>query len=297
MMFEARFCPTPNIVGSHDDKAFKNPHCAECNHHQEIHMGLALITGASSGLGLDFADLFAKDGHSLILVARRKDLLEQVATRLRSTYPKIQVDIVDMDLGSAGAGRALFDKVKSKNLSVDYLVNNAGFGNSGSFKDQPLNKELQMIDLNVRAVVQLAHLFLPDMLKKKSGRILNVGSTAGFQPGPYMSTYYATKAFVNSFSEGLHEELKGKGVTCTVLAPGATATGFASAANMNNSRLFKSGSVATSKQVARFGYNSMLAGRTIVVPGLLNNLMIQMLRLSPRFMVRKVASFVNRSVH
>lgn len=259
-------------------------------------MGLALITGASSGLGLDFADLFAKDGHSLILVARRKDRLEQVATRLRSTYPKIQVDIVNMDLGSPGAGRALFDKVKSKTISVDYLVNNAGFGNSGSFKDQPLNKELQMIDLNVRAVVELAHLFLPDMLKKKSGRILNVGSTAGFQPGPYMSTYYATKAFVNSFSEGLHEELRGTGVTCTVLAPGATATEFASAANMNESRLFKSGSVASSKQVARFGYNSMLAGRTIVVPGLLNNLMIQMLRLSPRFMVRKVASFVNRSV-
>lgn len=257
-------------------------------------MGTALITGASSGLGLEFAKLFAKDGHSLILVARRKDALERTASQLRSDNPGIQVHVIDMDLGTPGAEHDLFTKVKTQKLAVDFLVNNAGFGSTGAFAGQAMTKELQMIDLNVRTLVGLTHLFLPEMLGRKSGRILNIGSTAGFQPGPFMSTYYASKAFVNSFSEGLHEELKGSGVTCTVLTPGATATEFAKAAGNENTRLFKSGHVASSKAVAEIGYRAMFSGRSIVIPGFLNNLMVQMLRLSPRCVARKLAALVNK---
>ena len=257
-------------------------------------MGVALITGASSGLGLEFAKLFAKDGHSLILVARRKDLLEQEAARLRSEFPAIKVNIVDMDLGVPGAGRQLFDKVNAQNLNIEFLVNNAGFGNTGSFSQQSLAKEMQLIDLNVRTLVELTHLFLPGMIKAGAGKILNVGSVAGFQPGPMMSTYYASKAFVNSFSEGLHEELKGTGVTCTVLAPGATATEFAKASGVENARLFASGSVASSMTVAEVGYRAMMRGCALAIPGFKNNMMVQSVRFSPRFLVRKIAAYVNK---
>jgi short-subunit dehydrogenase len=257
-------------------------------------MSVALITGASSGLGLEFARLFASDGVSLILAARRKDVLEQVAAELRADHPSIRVHIFAVDLATPGAGQTLYDQVLAQNLTVDFLVNNAGFGNTGEFSKLPLAKELQMLDLNIRTLVELTHLFLPAMLARRSGRILNIGSTAGFQPGPFMAGYYASKAFVNSFSEALHEELKDTGVSCTVLAPGATATDFARASGSANTRLFKSGNVADSKTVARLGYRSMLAGRAVAVPGLINNSMVQMLRFSPRSLVRKITSLTNR---
>ena len=256
-------------------------------------MGLALVTGASAGLGLDFAKLFAADGHSVILVARRKDRLDVIAAELQKKFPKIHVTTIEEDLGLPGSGRALFDKVRALNLSVDYLVNNAGFGSAGSFADLPLVKELQMIDLNVRTLVELTHLFLPEMIQRKSGKILNVGSTAGFQPGPYMSVYYASKAFVNSFSLGLHEELRGTGVTCTVLAPGATATEFAQSANAEDSLLFKIFPVASSSDVAAYGYKKMFQGKDLAIHGFSNRFAVQLLRVLPGCVIRKITARAN----
>jgi short-subunit dehydrogenase len=255
-------------------------------------MGVALITGASSGLGVEFAKLFARDGHALVLVARRRRALEHHASALRTSNPNLRVYIFDHDLGLPGAGKALFEKMND--MSVDFLVNNAGFGLSGDFVELPLDRQLQMSDLNVRTIVELTHLFLPGMLARNSGAVLNIGSMAGFQPGPFMSTYYASKAFVNSFSEALHDELNGTGVSCTVLAPGATATEFAEAAGARTSSLFKSRGVASALEVAEIGYKAMQSRRALVVPGLRNNLLLQMLLLSPRFMVRKATAMLNR---
>lgn len=258
-------------------------------------MGTALITGASSGLGLEMARLFARDGHSLILAARRRALLEQAAKELSEVGPGIRVEVLDIDLGVPDAGTVLFSKVQKLGLRVDFLVNNAGFGSSGEFAQLPLAKELQMIDLNVRTLVELTRLFLPQMIERGEGRVLNVGSMAGFQPGPYMATYYATKAFVNSFSEALHEELRGTGVTCTVLAPGATATEFARSAGAEGSTLFQQSKlVASSAEVAASGYRAMMSGCVLAIPGLLNRIQMQGLRFFPRSVIRKIASKVNQ---
>ena len=250
-------------------------------------MATALITGASSGLGVHFARLFARDGHSLVLVARRKELLDDLAKEL-----KVPCEVIAMDLGVPGAGQRLFEQVPQ----VDFLVNNAGFGSQGRFSQLPLARELQMLDLNIRTLVELTHLYLPGMLARRSGKILQVGSTAGFQPGPYMSTYYASKAFVNSFSEALNEELKGSGVSCTVLCPGATATEFAKAAGTEQSKLFRfEFLLASAPRVAQIGYEAMLRGQGMVVAGITNKLMVQMLRLSPRWLARKLAAQVNQA--
>lgn len=254
-------------------------------------MGTALITGASSGLGLEFAHLFVKDAHSVVLVARRRDLLNKLSEDLKKINPKVRVDIIDMDLSVVGAGVSLFNKVTALNVKIEFLVNNAGFGTHGAFKDLPLNVELQMMDLNMRTLVELTHLFLPGMLQRGMGRILNVGSTAGFQAGPFMATYFATKAFVNSWSEALNFELKGTGVSCTGLAPGNTATGFASAAHVEKLRLVKQNS-ANARDVAEIGYRAMFKGKSLVVANLANKIMVQLLRLSPRAFTIRVVAFL-----
>ncbi len=255
-------------------------------------MGLALITGASAGLGAEFAKLFADDDHDLILVARRKDKLDEIARALKGIHRSLTVHVVEHDLGKPGAGAELFAKVAALG-SVDFLVNNAGFGNSGEFGSVPLTRELELVDLNIRTLVELTHLFVGPMRKRGSGRILQVGSTAGFQPGPFMANYYASKAFVNHFSEALQEELRGTGVTCTVLTPGATRTEFAGAAGLEQSRLFKAGA-ASAPEVARAGYRGMLRGCTIVTPGLMNKIMVQALRVTPRVIARRLAGFLNQ---
>jgi short-subunit dehydrogenase len=257
-------------------------------------MKYALITGASGGIGLELARLFAGDGTSLILVARREAQLKATAAELLSLHPSIEVKTIALDLSVPGAGTALYRQVQSLGPDIEFLVNNAGFGSSGRFSDLRLEAELQMIDLNVRSLLELTHLLLPHMLARGRGRILNVGSTAGFQPGPYMATYYASKAFVNSFSEALHEELLGTGVTCTVLTPGATATEFAKNAGASDSALFQSGLVASPAKVASMGYRGMQRGRAIIVTGLLNKLMVQALRITPRQWVRKIAARMNQ---
>jgi short-subunit dehydrogenase len=244
----------------------------------------ALITGASSGIGWDLAHLFARDGHDLILASRNEGKLRELATQLESQY-RIAARVIPVDLERPDAPRELFEAVQTP---VDMLVNNAGFGLTGKFVETDLARELAMIQVNVSALVHLTKLFTKPMVERGQGRILNVASTAAFQPGPLMAVYYASKAFVLSFSEALAEELGGTGVTVTALCPGPTATGFATAANMTTTRLFTVMKPMTSQQVAKIGYNAMKRGRRVVVTGTLNKLLAQSVRVSPRRMVTRV---------
>jgi short-subunit dehydrogenase len=246
----------------------------------------AVITGASSGIGLDLALLMAPD-FDLVITARNQAELEKIGRELEARY-KTHVHAIPGDLARPETPQALFDEISRRGLRVDVLVNNAGFGAYGEFKDLPLETQLEMIQVNVMALTQLTGLFLRGMLKRKHGRIMNVASTAGFQPGPLMAVYYATKAYVISFSEAMANELKGSGVSVTCLAPGATATDFAARADMENSRLFKWGKMR-SKDVARTGYRAMMKGKTLVIPGVKNWVMAQSVRFSPRKLVTAIA--------
>jgi short-subunit dehydrogenase len=254
--------------------------------------GTALITGASAGLGREFARLFASDGHDVILVARRRDRLEELAAEV-SASQGVTATVIDVDLADPGAPARLVDEVRRRGLRVDFLVNNAGFGGTGPFAEAALEREKGMVQVNVTALVELTRLLLPEMKARRSGRILNIGSTAGFQPGPFMATYYASKAFVNSFTEALAYELEGTGVSATLSCPGATATEFAGHAGNDKTLLFKLGA-ADSTTVAREAYQAMLAGRRLVIHGATNKLGVQALRLGPRALVLALAARLNR---
>lgn len=253
---------------------------------------VALITGASAGLGREFAKLFAADGRAVALVARRKERLDELAAELRAAgreaycYPA--------DLEDPGAPRAIVDALTRDGHEVGWLVNNAGFGSCGAFAELDAARELAMLEVNVRALVHLTRLALPGMLARGRGRVLNIGSTAGFQPGPYMATYYATKAFVNSFSEALAYEVKGTGVAVTLSCPGATATEFAGAAGNQSSKLFTSVKPASAAEVAREAYAAMNAGDRMVVHGFANAFGVAGLRVMPRGAVLNIAARLNK---
>ena len=252
----------------------------------------ALVTGASAGLGLELAKLFAADRHDLVLVARRKDRLDALAAELRAQHG-VATHVVAADLAHPDGWRAVVAEVGRLGVEIDFLVNNAGFGSNGAFAELDGEREIAMVQVNVTAVVGLTRAFLPGMIARGRGRVLNLGSTAGFQPGPFMATYYASKAFVNSFTEALAYELKGTGVTATVSCPGATATEFAGVAGNDSSRLFRMGA-ASPAEVARQAYRAMNAGRTLVVHGAKNKLAAFGVRFSPRPMVRAAAASLNK---
>jgi short-subunit dehydrogenase len=254
-------------------------------------MGTALITGASAGLGAEYARLFAADKHDLVLVARRRDRLEALARELQSAHG-VTVRVVSADLAARDGASRVVDEVGRLGLQIEFLVNNAGFGTSGAFVELDLGRELEMIQVNVASLVTLTRGFLPGMVARRSGRILNVGSTAGFPPGPFMAVYYASKAFVNSFTEALWYELRGTGVTATVSCPGATATEFADVAGNSRSLLFRLGAASPST-VARQGYRAMMKGKPMIVHGLRNKLTVHSLRVSPRALVRAIAASLN----
>jgi short-subunit dehydrogenase len=254
-------------------------------------MGTALITGASSGLGAEYARLFAGDKHGLVLVARRRERLEALAGELRSAHG-VAVEVVPADLATPGGAARLVEEVGRIGVQIDFLVNNAGFGASGAFADLELARELEMIQLNITSLMILTRSFLPAMIARRSGRILNIGSTAGFPPGPFMAVYYASKAFVNSFTEALWYELKGTGVTATVSCPGATATEFAEVAGSSRSLLFRLGA-ANPRTVAAQGYRAMKKGKPMVIHGFKNKLTVQSLRISPRAVARAIAASLN----
>lgn len=254
----------------------------------------ALITGASMGIGLELARTFAERGHSLVLVARSEDKLRALAGELEARHG-VRVLVVPMDLGSPGAADRVFEAVSNAGMVVDYLVNNAGFGTTGPFLDTPLDRELEMVQVNVMALMHLTHSFARGMTERRRGGVLNIASTAGFQPGAGMAVYYATKAFVVSFSEALAEELRGTGVHVTAYCPGPVATEFARTAGNAESLLFKRFAVATPESVAKGAVRALFGGRVLAVHGFMNRLAIQLLRVSPRVAVRRLVGLLNAS--
>jgi uncharacterized protein len=248
---------------------------------------VALITGASNGIGLELAKVHASKGGDLVLVARNKGRLDELKSELETQY-KISVYTIGKDLATDNAALDIYNEMKSKNIQIDYLINNAGFGDFGMFVETDWNKELQMINLNITSLTQFCKLFLPDMVARKSGKVMNVASTAAFQSGPGMAVYYATKAYVLSFSEAIDNEVSDKGVTVTALCPGATESGFQAAAAMEESKLVKGKKLPTSKEVAEYGYKAMLRGKTVAIHGLMNAFLANSVRFMPRAVVVKV---------
>jgi short-subunit dehydrogenase len=246
-----------------------------------------LITGASSGIGLEFAKICAQNKQNLILVARSKSQLETLAEDLRKTYA-VDIVVIPMDLANPASPKQLFDEVNAREVAVNVLINNAGFGDHGVFAQSEWLKQQEMIQLNITSLTELTHLFLPRMIANQNGKILNVASTAAFQPGPLMAVYYATKAFVLSFSEALGDELKGTGVTVTALCPGPTTSGFQKAANMGNIPLFKVLSPPTSRDVAEYGFAALNKGKAVAIHGAINKIVVQSLRVTPRKLVLKI---------
>jgi len=238
----------------------------------------ALITGASEGIGMELARIHAAKGDHLVLVARRGDRLETLKQELEAGFG-VHVMVIEKDLTDPGAVSEVYATTVKAGLTIDVLVNNAGFGHYDLFTDSPWEKEDRMIRLNITALTHLTKLYLPGMISRGYGRILNVSSVASFIPGPYMSVYFATKAYVTSFSEALANELKGTGVTVTNLCPGATRSGFQAAAEVSEVKRMSNDKLPSSAEVAQFGYDAMMRGKTTVVHGRSNRWMICMSRL------------------
>jgi short-subunit dehydrogenase len=251
-----------------------------------------LVTGASSGLGTHFAELLARDGHDVIVVARSEERLSALKQKLEAAHG-VAVHVLPADLADPAAPQRLFDQVTAKGLRVDVLVNNAGFGSTGPFLDLPLATEAEMVEVNCTALLKLTHLFAGPMKARGFGRILNIASTAGFQPGPFMATYYATKAFVVSFSEALADELEGTGVTVTCSCPGATGTGFSTRSGNAKNRLFTMQKPAMAEDVATEAYRAMQEGAVLKVHGFANWLGVFGAQVGPRSLVRKLAREMN----
>ena len=254
----------------------------------------ALISGASGGIGYELALLFARDRFDCILVARSHDRLEALAARMESEF-RVKTLVLPKDLSKPAAVEEIFRDVSAASMQVDVLVNNAGFPVFGLFAETNLETEMEMLLVNVVALTKLTKLFLKGMTERRYGRILNLASTAAFEPGPLMAVYYASKAYVLSFSEALANELRGTGVTVTALAPGPTRTGFQKRGQLEDSRLVQ-GEIADARSVAQAGYRGLMAGKTIVIPGFTNKLIPWIVRVSPRGVVTRVVRRMNDRV-
>ena len=251
----------------------------------------ALVTGASYGIGVDLAECFARDGYDLVVTARSPAPLQEVAERLARSYG-IKTTPVGQDLGATSGGQQLVSALQSKGIVVDVLVNNAGYGHAGAFSSSDLATQVGMIDLNVRALVELTHLLWDGMLARKRGGVLNVASTAAFQPGPLMAVYYASKAFVLSFSEALWEEARGTGVKVSCLCPGPTASRFRERAGTGRTRLATASAVMPSMPVAEQGYRGFQANKRVVITGARNRMGAAMARTMPRSMVLRMVRYI-----
>ena len=248
----------------------------------------ALITGASAGIGKELTKLFAQDQCNVVLVARNASRLTTLAGELQQQFG-VSARSFPLDLADRAAPQFLFDQLARENVAVDVLVNNAGYGKLGAFADVPYAESAGQIELNITALTHLTRLFLPPMLERKFGRVLNVASTAGFQPGPLMAVYYATKAYVISFSEALANELQGTGVTVTCLCPGVTESEFSARAGTGNTTLLRRTRAMDAATVARDGYRALMKGKPLVISGLRNRLLMESLRISPRSVVTAVS--------
>ena len=248
----------------------------------------ALITGASNGIGLELARIHASKGCDLVLVARNKSKLDELKIELEKQF-KVSVYTICKDLSAVDAAKEIYDETNKQNIEIDYLINNAGFGDFGMFAETDWNKELKMINLNITTLTLFTKLYLQDMVKRRSGKIMNIASTASFQPGPTMAVYCATKAYVLSFTEAVSNEVGDKGVSITALCPGATESGFQAAGAMEESKLVKGKKLPTSKEVAEYGYSSMIKGKRVAIHGVMNYLMSASIRFIPRALVLKVS--------
>jgi hypothetical protein len=248
----------------------------------------ALITGASNGIGLELATIFASKGVNLVLVARNGSRLNELKASLENKF-HVQIYVIAKDLSIADAAHSVYEETKQNNIEIDYLINNAGFGDFGMFAETSWEKELQMIDLNIISLTQFTKLYLQDMLQRNNGKIMNVASTAAFQPGPTMAVYCATKAYVLSFTEAVSNEVADKGITVTALCPGATESGFQAAAAMEESKLVKGREIPGAKEVAIYGYEAMMKGKTVAIHGTMNYIMANSIRFIPRAIVLKVS--------
>ena len=251
----------------------------------------ALITGASGGIGEELARLFAADKHDLVLVARSQEKLAALADEIARTHG-IRARSLPADLADPASPPRIFDQLQHDGITVDILVNNAGFAARGAYAEIDYAVEAGMIQVNIAALTHLTRLFLPGMLARRSGRILNVASTAAYVPGPFMAVYYASKAFVLSFSEALAEETDGTGVTVTALVPGPTHTNFAATAGTENSNLFR-GAVMDAAPVARAGYEGLMSGKRVAIAGFRNQLTAFSTRLAPRTTLAKITRGLN----
>lgn len=244
----------------------------------------ALITGASSGIGYELSQIFAKNQYHLVMVARGGDKLQEIQNFLTNKY-QVNVIVISQDLTKHNAPQMLFDTLNQQQIQIDVLVNSAGFGDYGFFVESSWEKMQQMIQLNIMTVTHLTRLFLPGMIQRGQGKILNLGSTASFQPGPLMAVYFATKAYILSFTEAIANEIQGTGVTATVLCPGPTESGFQVTANQQASKFIKGKKLAKAAEVAQLGYQALTQGKTVVVHGFANKLLIFSNRLVPRNLV------------
>lgn len=251
-----------------------------------------LITGASSGIGLELARIFASKGFNLVIVSRNLIELSKLKNELNEKY-KIYVEEIEKDLSVPGAAKQVYDEIKSLDFEIDYLINNAGFGDFGEFHKSDWDKQERMINVNMLALTQLTRLYLPEMIKRKSGKIMNVASTAAFQPGPLMSVYYATKAYVLSFTEAIANEVEGTGVTVTALCPGPTKSGFQKAANVESSKRLNAKSIPDSKAVAEYGYKAMMKGKRVAIHGIMNKELAFFSRRVPKGVVLKAVRKIN----
>jgi hypothetical protein len=252
-------------------------------------MSTVLITGASGGIGYELAKIFACNHHNLILVARSGKNLAQAAAEFQAQGTTVQT--IAVDLAQAPGAKFVFEQTRGEN--IDILINNAGYGAFGEFAEMSEHDILGQINLNITTLTQMTRLFLPGMIARRSGRIMNVASTAGFQPGPLMAVYYATKAYVISFSEAIANEVAGTGVTVTCFCPGATHTGFAKRAGNDQSRLFKQFGAMKADKVALDGYRAVMKGRTLAISGAQNWVVAQSTRFAPRKMITAVSRWVS----
>jgi short-subunit dehydrogenase len=253
---------------------------------------IALVTGASSGIGADLARELARDGYDLVLAARGVELMQQLATELNT-----KSTVIAADLSKPGAAAELTREIQTRGLEIDTLINNAGIGGIGAFAESDAGRISEMLEVNVVALTELTRALLPGMIERKHGRIMLVASTAAFQPGPFMAVYYATKAYVLSLGEAIAWELRGTGVTVTTLCPGPTVSNFVKAAHMENSRLFTNPMVKpmSSAEVARLGYQAMKAGQRVEITGFANKMGAMSARVSPRSALLGIAASLNGS--
>jgi uncharacterized protein len=252
----------------------------------------ALVTGASSGIGYEISRLLATDGYDLVLVARDRQRLEEAAERIRKSQAAVSIKVIPKDLSDRSAVDEIVQDLRRESIEIHVLINNAGYAMYGPFVENVLDDELDMMRVNMESLTQLTKRLVPDMIEKREGRIMNVASTAAFAPGPFMAVYYATKAYVLSFSEALSEELRGTGVSVTALCPGATETGFQKRARVEKTLLFRPWKVMDPETVARIGYRGMMKGKAVVIPGWLNKWMVHSIRFGPRSSLRRISRFL-----